>query len=252
LAQRLGELPHPPPGRPTTVTKRGPGGRTPRLDPPHQPTELPDRVLQQVGVGREVNVGLHHGGVDPQLAGAQQLVGGQLAKQRTVEPLDHLRAGTVDQLDQGGRVRHRPLQPDPAKPAPADRVADLPAQGLVAELVAVFQVQQPQQRGDRDRRAAQPGGKQRPPRRDEAFVVEVGVNLGELGRQASKLRWQQSFPVGRWRTGNAKHRELPKRSEAANGSSCHDRAVASRILPSHRLCTTHVLQGQVVPGFRSS
>jgi hypothetical protein len=50
------------------------------------------------------------------------------------------------------------------------------------KLVAVFQVQQPQQRVDRDRRAAQPAVEQRPPRRDEAVVVQVGVDLGQLSR----------------------------------------------------------------------
>jgi hypothetical protein len=86
------------------------------------------------------------------------------------------------QLDQRGRVRHRPVQADAAEPPPADRVGHLPAQALIPKLVAVFQVQQPQQRVDRDRRAAQPAVEQRPPRRDEALVVQVGVDLGELGR----------------------------------------------------------------------
>jgi hypothetical protein len=74
-----------------------------------------------------------------------------------------------------GRVRHRPIPWDPAAP-PRQRVGDLPAQALVAQPVAVFQVQQPQQRIDRDRRPAQPPVKQRPPGRDEALIIKVGVD----------------------------------------------------------------------------
>jgi hypothetical protein len=44
---------------------------------------------------------------------------------------------------------HRPVQRDAAKPPPADRVADLAAQALVAKLVAVLEIQQPQQHIDR-------------------------------------------------------------------------------------------------------
>jgi hypothetical protein len=51
----------------------------------------------------------------------------------------------------------------------------------------VLEVQQPQQRVDRDRRAAKPPVEQRPPRRDEALVVQVGVDLGQLGGQALGL-----------------------------------------------------------------
>jgi hypothetical protein len=46
---------------------------------------------------------------------------------------------------QGGGVRHGLVQRDVAEPAPGDRVGDLAAQRLVAELVAVFEVQQSQQ-----------------------------------------------------------------------------------------------------------
>src|SRR5262245_32218457 len=55
-------------------------------------------------------------------------------------------AGTADQLDQGGGVRDRPVQPEPAEPASGERVVDLGAQRLVAELVAVLEIQRPQQR----------------------------------------------------------------------------------------------------------
>jgi hypothetical protein len=75
-------------------------------------------MLQQVGVGRVVNVGLHYGGIHPQLAGTQQLAGGQLGHQGGVQLLDHLGPGPPDQLDQGGRVGHGPIQGNAAEPPP--------------------------------------------------------------------------------------------------------------------------------------
>jgi hypothetical protein len=134
-------------------------------------------------VGRVVDVGLHHGGVGPQPAGPQHPVGGQPGHQRGVELPDDLGAGATDQLDQRGRMRHRPVQADAAAPPPRQRVGDLSTPALVAEPVPVFQVQQPQQRIDRDRRATKPSAEQGPPRRQEPVVVQVGVDLGQLGGQ---------------------------------------------------------------------
>jgi hypothetical protein len=99
------------PSRPTTVPKPGPAGRALGLDAPHQPAEFADRLLQQVRVSGIVDVCLDHDGVHPQLAPAQQPITGQLVQQRAVELRDRLRAGAAYQLDQGGRVRHRRLQP---------------------------------------------------------------------------------------------------------------------------------------------
>lgn len=166
-------LPGAPPQRPSALLEAPPGqvgaipigraaGRAALLDPPGQPAEGAHRMLQQVGVGGMVDVGRDDGGVDPERAAAQQLLAGELAKQRGVALGDHLRAGAADQLDQGRGMWHRRIQPDAAAPSPADRVGDLGAQRLVAELVAVLQVQQPQQRLDRHRRAAQPSGEQLP------------------------------------------------------------------------------------------
>jgi hypothetical protein len=59
-AQRMRQLPHPPPRRPAPIPEPGPAGRPTTLDAPHQPTQLAHRLLQQVGVGRVVDVGLHH------------------------------------------------------------------------------------------------------------------------------------------------------------------------------------------------
>jgi hypothetical protein len=128
--QRARQLFHPPASRPATVAEPGPADGTAALDTPHQPTDLAHRPLQQIGVGRVVDVGLHHGGVEPQLAAPQQLVGGQLGQQRLVELRDDLRAGATNQLDQRGRMRHRPVQAEAAEPPPPDRVGDLPAQRL--------------------------------------------------------------------------------------------------------------------------
>jgi hypothetical protein len=43
----------------------------------------------------------------------------------------------MNQLAEGGGVRDGLVQRDAAKPPPGDRVGDLAAEGLVAELVAV-------------------------------------------------------------------------------------------------------------------
>jgi hypothetical protein len=80
------------------------------------------------------------------------------------------------------------------------------AQALVAELVAVLEVQQPQQGVDRHRRAAQPPVKQRPPRRDEPLVVQEGIDLGQLGRQPLGLLGQQQLPDRGLRVALAQHR----------------------------------------------
>jgi len=135
-------LPQAPTGRAATIPKWGLGGCATGLDAAHQPTEFADGLLQQVRVGRVVDVGLHHGGVDSQLARPQQLVVGELCHQRGVELCDGDWPGAADQLDQGRGVWNRLVQADAAKPPPADRVGDLSAQGLVAELIAVLQVEQ--------------------------------------------------------------------------------------------------------------
>jgi hypothetical protein len=168
-------------------------------------------VLQQVGVGWVVDVGLDHGGVDPQLAGPQHPVGGQLGQQRGVELPDHFGAGAAHQLDQGSRVRHRPIQRDAAEPPPRDGVADFLAQRLVAQPVAVLEVQQAQQGVDGNRRPPEPGREQRPPRRDEALVVQVGVDPGEFDGQPLGLLGQQRVPQGGLGVGLAEHRHLQRR-----------------------------------------
>jgi hypothetical protein len=69
----------------------------------------------------------------------------------------------------------------------------------------VFQVEQPQQGVDRDRRAAKALGEQHPPGRDEAFVVQVGVDAGEFGGQPLGLLGQQQLPAGGLRVALAQH-----------------------------------------------
>ena len=244
--QGLGQQPHPPARRPAAVAEPDPGRHAAGAQPPDQPTGGADGPLQQVGVGREVDVGLDDGGVDAQLTGAQQLVPCELAQQRRVELGDRLGAGPTDQLDQGGRVRHGLVQRDPAEPSPADRVADLPAQALVAKAVAMLEVQQPQQGGDRDRRAAQPGVKQRPPRRAEPLVVQVGVDLGQLGRQPAGLLGQHLVPGGHRRANNAKHhdhRQLRQQRQACRSATTSH---CSRGIPAaQRSNRTAPLQGEV-------
>ncbi len=217
--QRVGELAQPASGRAAAVPERGPACSAARLEAPHQPAEGAHRLLEQVGVGRVVDVGLHDGGVDPEFAGAQQLVGGQLAQQRGVELLDHARAGATHQLAQGSGVWDGPVQGDAAEPAPGDRVANLLAQALVAELVAVLQVQQAQQGRRRDRGAAQPRVEVPAPRGEEALVVEVGVDAGKLVGEAFGLVGQQVVPGGQRRGGGAKQRDLLQQRQRCHSTT---------------------------------
>jgi hypothetical protein len=103
-------------------------------------------------------------------------------------------------------VGHGPIQADAAEPPPPDRIVDFSAQALVAQLVAVFQVQQPQQRVDWNRRPPQPAVEQPPPRRDEPVVVQVGVDADKFGGQPLGLLGQQQLPDRGLRIGLAQHR----------------------------------------------
>jgi hypothetical protein len=58
----------------------------------------------------------------------------------------------------------------------------------------VLQEQQPQQRVDRDRRTTKPSVEQGSPRRQEALVVQIGVDRSQLGGQPSGLLGQQRLP----------------------------------------------------------
>jgi len=69
----------------------------------------------------------------------------------------------------------------PAEPTPAQRVRNLTAQRLVPELVAVLEIQQPQQCLRRNRRPSQPDAEQLR-QGDEPLVVQVRIDLGQLGR----------------------------------------------------------------------
>ena len=90
----------------------------------------------------------------------------------------------------------------------------------------MLQIQQAHQGSDRDRGTAQPGGEVGAPRGDEAFVVEVGVDAGELVGQAPGLKGEQVVPGSdRW-GGNAKHHKLLK----------HPEAPSNAILPGHHHC----------------
>jgi hypothetical protein len=59
-----------------------------------------------------------------------------------------------------------------------------------------------------DRGAAPAGRGGAPARGEEAFVVEVGVDGGELGGEAGGLVGQERVPGGKRRGGDAKQRDL--------------------------------------------
>jgi hypothetical protein len=61
-----------------------------------------------------------------------------------IQPCHRLLAAPAGQLHQRGRVRHPPIDRDPAKPPPGDRVTDLRAQALKPQPVTELQEHQPQ------------------------------------------------------------------------------------------------------------
>ncbi len=124
-ARRTGPVPH-------RGTSRSTGG----LDPLARDRDPPDCLGQQTGVGWVGHVAGHHRRVGPQRGGAQHLGLGRLGQQRLVQPVHRRRATAGGQLHQRRRVRHRPVQGNPAEPPPGDRVAHLATQALVAESVA--------------------------------------------------------------------------------------------------------------------
>jgi hypothetical protein len=71
----------------------------------------------------------------------------------------------------------------------------------------VLEVQQAQQGGDGDRRAAEGSGEVAAPGGGEALVVQVGVDAGELGGEAFGLRREQVVPGVQRRGGRAKQRD---------------------------------------------
>src|SRR5208283_2245531 len=61
-----------------------------------------------------------------------------------IESVDRGGPAPGGQLHQRRRMRHRPVQRNPAEPPPGDRIADLPTQRLIAQPVAELQEHQPQ------------------------------------------------------------------------------------------------------------
>jgi hypothetical protein len=156
--------------------------------------QLVDRPGQQPQVSRVGHIGADHGGIDPDLVGAEQFALGRAVQQGLVQLSDHRLAHPAGQLDQGGRVRHSATQGDAAEPLPADRVGDLAAQQLIAQPVAELQEHQPQVGIDRDRGTADDRVEVDPERLDEHRVVQQPVHHGQLGGQPDRLGGQDRLP----------------------------------------------------------
>jgi hypothetical protein len=86
-----------------------------------------------------------------------------------------------------GRVRHRPVQGNPAEPAPRDRVAHLAAQALVAEPVAELEEHQPQVGLHRRRRTADPRVEVRDERCEERRIIQQRIHSFELRGKPQQL-----------------------------------------------------------------
>jgi len=115
-------------------------GRTARgLDPLAGRGDPAHRRSEQAGVGRVGHIRRHRRGVDTDPAGAQQLRLGGLGQQGLIQPVHRRRPAPRRQLHQRGRMRHRPIQRNPAKPSPGDRIGHLPTQRLIAQPVPELQ-----------------------------------------------------------------------------------------------------------------
>jgi hypothetical protein len=69
-----------------------------------------------------------------------------LGQQGLIQPVHRGRPVPSRQRHQGRRMRHLPLQPDPAKPSPGDRIGHFPAQRLLPQPVPELQKHQPADR----------------------------------------------------------------------------------------------------------
>jgi hypothetical protein len=132
----------------------GSGGPPLGLDPSHQPTQLAHRPSSRSASVGWSNVGLHHGGVHPQLGPRSSLSWASLATSAAFSwPITSgpPRPTSLTSVVGCGTGRSSPRRQNRRHPIESPTP---PAQALVAELLAVLEVQQPQQRVDRDRRAA--------------------------------------------------------------------------------------------------
>jgi hypothetical protein len=192
--QLAGDLPHPARRRPPPVRRHRAGRAARCLHPPHRAHQLAHRLGQQPRIGRVSHVRTDHRGVSPHPGGAQQLRLRGLGPQRLVQPRHRILAAPAGQLHQRGRVRHPPIERDPAKPPPADRVADLGAQALIAQPVAELEEHQPQIALHRRRWPADQRVEVRRERREERRVIQQPIHPRQLGRQPQHLLRQQRLP----------------------------------------------------------
>lgn len=91
-------------------------------------------------------------------------------------------------------LRHRHAEGDVAEPPPRDGVGHLPAEDLVAELVAKLEEHHAQVGLDRSRPPALVGVEMRPIGLKERLVVQQGVDPGQLGRQVQAALRQDRLP----------------------------------------------------------
>ena len=186
-AQPGGDRVGPLAGCPRAVPQRG-ADRTPgSLDPLTRRSDPTHRLGQQPRIGRIAHVGRHHRGIGPDPVGAQQLGLGGLGQKRLVEPVYRRRPAARRELHQRGRMRHRPVQWDAAKPPPGDRVGHLPAQRLIAQPVAKLQKHQPQIGLHWCRRPPYPRIEERHERGEERRVVQQRIDASQLLGQPLQL-----------------------------------------------------------------
>jgi hypothetical protein len=205
-AEGLGELAHPAPGRAAGIPEPGARGHAAGIEAPHQPT-----VVRTACSSRSASVGWS-------MSASTTVVSILSLRLRSTRSAASLPSSAVlswpitsepgAKLAEGGGVGDGLVQRDAAEPAPRDRVANLAAEGLIAQAVPVLEVQQAQQGRDRHRGPPEPRGEVGAPRGGEALVVEVGVDAGEFVGQAGGLVGQQVVPGGQRWGGRTNQQEL--------------------------------------------
>ena len=207
-AHRGGHLPRPPASRPLPTGHHCPGGPARRLHPPRRPHQFAHRLGQQPRIGRVDHVRADHRRIGPHPGGAQQLLPRGLGPQCLVQPGHRRLPAPVGQLHQRRRMRHPPVQADPAEPPPGDRITDLPAQAFIAQPVPELEGHQPQVALDRDGRPPEHRVEVRRERREERRIIQQRIHPRQLLRQPQQLRRQQRLPLRRRTAYSAKHGDL--------------------------------------------
>ena len=140
-----------------------------------------------------MNVGLHHGGVAPELPAEDEPSLPCLVHQRLVQVFNDLVAVLLGQLDQRRVVRNSLVKRDAAEDPPHDGIPDVFDNHLVAELVTVLQVHDTKVSLRRHGRSAGCCCELGDKGSQELLIIQQNADLGELVVQFAWLRRQDGL-----------------------------------------------------------